>query len=84
MPLRTDAFVYAGLFTTGDTVRHRLSEERGAWLQVVDGTVRMGDHQLRAGDGVGVTGRPSLDLAFEAESNVLLVDVPDPVRQRRS
>lgn len=81
MPLRTDAYVYAGLFSAGNTVRHTLATNRGAWLQVVDGTVRMGEHRLRAGDGVGVTSRPRLDLAFEQESNVLLVDVPHPARQ---
>jgi redox-sensitive bicupin YhaK (pirin superfamily) len=79
MPLRTDAFVYAGLFTAGDTVRHSLSDDRGAWLQVVDGHVRLGDTELQAGDGVGVTAdRSHLDLAFTADSNVLLIDLSRP------
>ena len=85
MPLRTDAFVYAGLFTAGNTVRHPLSNDRGAWLQVVDGHVRLGDTELRAGDGVGVTAdRSHLDLAFPADSNVLLIDLFRPSLQDSS
>ena len=79
MPLRTDAFVYAGLFSAGNTVRHTLGTDRGAWLQVVDGQVRLGDTELRAGDGVGVTAdRSHLDLAFPTDSNVLLIDLSQP------
>jgi redox-sensitive bicupin YhaK (pirin superfamily) len=85
MPLRSDAFIYAGLFTTGDTVRHSLSDDRGAWLQVVDGQVRLGDTELQAGDGVGVTAdRSHLDLGFTADSNVLLIDLSQPTLHHSS
>jgi hypothetical protein len=81
LPLRTDAFVYAGLFAPGDAVRHPLGAGRQAWLQVVDGAVRVGDVVLRAGDGLGVSGAPAVPVEVTAQSDLLLVDLPRPGRR---
>jgi hypothetical protein len=78
MPLRTDALVYAGLFSAGDPVRHELGAARGAWLQVVAGAVQWEGTRLSAGDGVGITGTSRLSLAVEVESNLLLMTLPSP------
>jgi redox-sensitive bicupin YhaK (pirin superfamily) len=59
MPVHTDAFVYAGLFAPGDHISHALSADRGAWVQVVDGTVSVGSVTLQAGDGAGFTAPPN-------------------------
>jgi len=75
MPIHTDAFVFAGLFSSGDDPSHALSPDRGAWVQVVDGTVSVGGVTLRAGDGAGFTAPDTLDFSFAADSEVLLVDV---------
>lgn len=75
MPINTDARIYAGLFRSGDSVRHSLYPGRGAWIQVVHGELRVGDLALQQGDGVGITDARELDFQFEAESEVLLFDV---------
>ncbi|MFB6231081.1 MAG: pirin family protein [Salinibacter sp.] len=75
MPVHTDAFVYAGLFAPDDRPSHALPPGRGAWVQVVDGTVSVGGVTLRTGDGAGFTDPTELYFAFVDESEVLLIDV---------
>ena len=76
MPINTDAFIYAGLFSKGDKVQYSLETGRGAWLQMVRGKMRVGeDLLLDQGDGVGITHAERLDLTVEADSEVLLFDL---------
>lgn len=75
LPINTDALIYAGLFAPGDSVRHTLKNGRGAWIQVVEGQLRVFGKTLGAGDGVGITDTQAIDLAFERSSEVLLFDV---------
>jgi redox-sensitive bicupin YhaK (pirin superfamily) len=75
MPVHTDAFVSAGLFAPGDRPSHALPPGRGAWVQVVDGTVSVGGMTLRTGDGAGFTDPTELHFSFEEDSEVLLIDV---------
>jgi Pirin-related protein len=49
LPVNTDAYVYAGRFAPGTTATHEGVEDRGAWVQVVEGTVSIGDLTLRTG-----------------------------------
>jgi len=75
MPINTDASIYAGLFAPGDTATHPLAPGRGAWVQVVDGTVSVAGTTLYSGDGVGITDTAELSFAFAADSEVLIFDV---------
>ena len=75
MPINTDAYIYAGLFSAGDTAKHALVPGRGAWVQVVDGTVEVAGTTLHSGDGVGITDASELSFSFGAESEVLFFDV---------
>ena len=75
MPIHTDAFVSAGLFSPDDHASHDLSPGRGAWVQVVDGTVTVGGVTLRTGDGAGFTVPETLTFSFASDSEVLLVDM---------
>ncbi len=75
MPINTDARIYAGLFRAGDSVRHSLQTGWGAWIQVVQGDLRVAGLALQHGDGVGITNARELDLQFDSDSEVLLFDV---------
>lgn len=75
MPVNTDAYVYAGQFSPEHTPSYDLTEGRGAWVQVVDGTVSVGGVTLRAGDGAGFTVPDELSFSFDEETELLLVDV---------
>jgi quercetin 2,3-dioxygenase len=75
MPLNADARIFAGLFATGDRAAHALGPGRGAWIQVVRGTVLLADVTLAQGDGAAGTDTNQLALEFDADSEVLLFDV---------
>ncbi|MBF2033906.1 MAG: pirin family protein [Leptolyngbyaceae cyanobacterium T60_A2020_046] len=75
MPINTDARIYAGLFVSSDRAHHALAAGRGAWVQVVRGQVQVAGLSLATGDGVGIADFADLDLAFTADSEVLLFDV---------
>jgi redox-sensitive bicupin YhaK (pirin superfamily) len=42
---------------------------------VLRGEVRLGDHQLAAGDGAAVTDQPQVDLTARVPAEVLLFDL---------
>ena len=75
MPIHTDAFVYAGLFSDGDAVTHALGEGRGAWVQVIGGQVHVAGETLEQGDGAAITDADRIDLAFGADTELLLFDL---------
>jgi quercetin 2,3-dioxygenase len=75
MPIHTDAYAYAGLFSDGDRYEHRLAAGRGAWLQMVHGRARTGGLTIEEGDGLAVTSTETLELTFDAPSEALLFDV---------
>ena len=57
-----DVRIYAGLLERGERARHALVPGRHAWVQVARGRVRLGSHQLEAGDGAAVSGTGPLDV----------------------
>ena len=75
MPVNTDAFVCVGLFSAGDTTTHQLLPDRGAWVQVVQGSLSVNGIHLQRGDGAGLRKSGTLNLSFAEESHVLLIDV---------
>ncbi|MDX1741238.1 MAG: pirin family protein [Rhodothermales bacterium] len=75
MPINTDAFIYAGLFSGGDRTHHQLASGRGAWVQVVHGRLRVAGLHLDAGDGAGITEATELDFSFEEDTELLLFDL---------
>jgi len=75
MPVNTDAYVHVGRFASGDRATYPLAAGRGAWVQVVEGTVSVGGVTLRTGDGVGITDPGKLRFSFGEATEVLLVDV---------
>lgn len=73
--IHQDASIFAGLFAKGDRVRHDLAPGRHAWLQVVRGDVRLGEHELREGDGAALSEEPVVELEARGDAEVLLFDL---------
>ncbi|MEL7312610.1 MAG: pirin family protein [Pseudomonadota bacterium] len=73
--IHQDVDLYASVLSTGDSVSHSIEAGRVGWLQVARGEVQIDGQQLKAGDGVAITG-PS-DLAIEAATSTefLLFDM---------
>ncbi|HEX7900553.1 MAG TPA: hypothetical protein VF950_22500 [Planctomycetota bacterium] len=73
--LRQDVRLYSSVLLPGHHLIHELTEGRGAWLQVITGSVRLHDHHLRAGDGAALEVEPAVALTACEASEILLFDL---------
>jgi len=77
LAIRQDARVYASVLAPGEAVTHAIGPGRRAWVQVVAGSLRLGDATvLGTGDAAGISAQPELDLHAESESELLVFDLP--------
>lgn len=75
MVIQQDASLRAGVFQAGDVEEISLAYGRHAWVQVVEGRVRVLGHVLEAGDGAAVSNEELTELAFESQSEILVFDL---------
>ncbi|MEO9150286.1 MAG: pirin family protein [Burkholderiaceae bacterium] len=73
--IHQDVSLYATVLTEGQRVIHELADDRKAWIQIVRGEVRVGDMQLKAGDGAALTGAASISIEGASDAEVLLFDM---------
>ncbi len=74
--IHQDAFVYAGVFDTGDAVRQPLEKGRRAYVHVARGSVSVNGQELKSGDGAKITGASEVALTDGKSGEVLLFDLP--------
>lgn len=75
MVIQQDASLSAGVFGAGDVERVSLESGRHAWVQVVDGSVRVLGELLLAGDGAAISDEGLVEFAFESQSEILVFDL---------
>jgi quercetin 2,3-dioxygenase len=75
LQLRTQAVVFSALMEPGQHLVHALPPRRSAWLQVLDGQLRVRELQLNAGDAVGVSWERSLSFTAETAAEILLIEL---------
>lgn len=74
--IHQDVNLYAAQLANSETVNHRLSRDRAAWLHVVRGAITLNGQFLSAGDGAAITAESTLTLQGTAdEAEVLLFDM---------
>ena len=74
--IHQDASVHVASLAPGDEAVHRIGEGRGAYAYLIGGQGRFDGEPVATGDAAKVTGQPSLTVAAEAPSELILVDVP--------
>jgi redox-sensitive bicupin YhaK (pirin superfamily) len=82
--IHQNALIYSALLDPGQHVVHELSQGRSAWLHVVQGEITLGDVVLSTGDGAGITAEPAVSLTASESSEILLVDLGEPVPKLHS
>ncbi len=75
LAINQDADLYIAKLDRGSKVSHALKPGRHAWLHIAEGEVKADGDSLKAGDGVGFSGEPGLELAATKPSQVLLFDL---------
>ena len=75
LSIHQDVEIYAALLSAGQAVAHSLAPGRSAWVQVARGSVTLDGVPLVAGDGASVRNQESLNIAADADSEILLFDL---------
>ncbi|MDJ0973778.1 MAG: pirin family protein [Planctomycetota bacterium] len=75
LTVHQDAALHVTRLGAGDALDYALDADRHAWIQVARGAVRVGDHELRAGDGLAVSSETAVRLQGVEEAEVLLFDL---------
>jgi hypothetical protein len=73
--IHQDAELYATLLEAGQRVAHFLAEGRGAWVQVVRGSITVNSEVLQTGDGMAVEGADEIQIEGQDSAEVLLFDM---------
>jgi len=74
--IRQNADLYIARLDKGARAEHSLEPDRGAWLQVARGKVRLNDGaELKAGDGAAVSQETNVKVEAQEPSEVLLFDL---------
>jgi len=77
LTIRRDVDLFATLLGPGQGVTHQLRDGRAAWVQVVQGSIKLNAQQLHAGDGASVSQAGALAVAAEDDAEFLLFDMAD-------
>jgi len=75
LTIHQDARLYLASLLPGQAVAHPIEPGRGAWLQVLRGSVNLLGSNLSTGDGVAVTDENALSVQAVVPSEVLLFDL---------
>ena len=73
--VHSPVYLYATMLAAGESLDFALKPGRAAWLQVISGTLTLGDHQLGAGDAAAVEDESGLQVRASETSHALLFDL---------
>ncbi len=73
--IHTDARVYAGVFGAGQQAELALADQRGAWVHVARGTIRVNGEALGEGDGLAIEGERAIHIDGVDDGEVLVFDL---------
>lgn len=71
----TDARMLAGRFDAGAEAHHVLQGFTHAWVQVVQGEVRVNGEALRTGDGIALQDIDAIGFAFDADTEIIVFEL---------
>ncbi|PPS45627.1 pirin family protein [Chroococcidiopsis sp. TS-821] len=72
--IHQDVELYTSVLEKGDVLNYHLKPNRYAWLQVARGILSLNGQELRAGDGVQMSGE-NLEISTDIGAEILLFDL---------
>ena len=75
LPIGQDAYVYASLLGSGQTLLHRFESSRCGYLQLISGELQIDDLHLKTGDGLKITQQNELNMVANSDAEFLLFDL---------
>jgi hypothetical protein len=73
--IHQDVSLYASVLDESQSVEHALAKDRGAWVQVVSGALKVNDQEIVAGDGAAVEETELLKITATKASEFILFDL---------
>jgi len=75
--IHQDAEIYIGNFNKNRKINYQIcSAKNGAYILVVDGSLKVGDKDLFKRDAIGISEVDNFEIEMLEESNFLIIDVP--------
>jgi len=75
LSIHQDVSLYASVLDAGKAVEHAMAKGRGAWVQVVSGSLLVNDQVIGAGDGAAIEEADRLRIVANENSEFLLFDL---------
>ncbi len=75
LAIHQDVNVYDSLMQAGDEIFHTIKQDRHAWVQIINGAIRLNGNLLNAGDGAAISEEEKLYLQAEQTAELLLFDL---------
>lgn len=75
LPIHQDVRLYAAKLAAGKSMTQALAPSRHAWLQLITGSLNLGDATLQAGDGAAISDAGTIQLAAAEDAHFLLFDL---------
>jgi redox-sensitive bicupin YhaK (pirin superfamily) len=69
------ADVYASVLDKDNSISHKPDAGRGQWIQLATGELLVNGEQMRAGDGLAISGEPEIDVTALDDAEFLLFDM---------
>lgn len=73
--INQDVDLYTSILEPGHVVNYHVKPNRYAWLQMAQGVASLNGEELRAGDGVQVSGEEQLEISTDIGAEILLFDL---------
>lgn len=73
--IHQDAEIHLARLATGKPLDFSLRSGRSAWLQVLRGGVKLGEHDLVAGDGAAISHLDKLAITASSDAELMLFDL---------
>ncbi len=73
--IHQDAKIYRGRLSKGHELTHEMKNGRGAWIQMVSGTLSVNAHTIETGDAALVEKEKDLKFITKSECEFLLFDL---------
>lgn len=74
LPIRTDARVLGATLKAGEQLTYAINPSRHAYLVPATGSVRVGEVEAKARDGVAITDTDTITIVANEDSELVLVD----------
>lgn len=75
LSLSADTLVFGTLLGKGSQLNYKIDQNRGVWLQVINGELKTGIEVLKAGDGIEIKDEIELSVETTSSAQAVLFDL---------